>query len=323
MAKSPAAPNIPIHKGLDGVVVDTTAVSKVMPETNSLTYRGYAVQDLCWHCSFEEVAYLLWNGELPDRKQLGAFRRAERKRRELGRNHVSVIKQFPRGAHPMDTIRTAVSYLGMATSYYSVTLIPLADAVSLQFTSPLWVALLAMVFLGESVGINRWGAIALGFIGVLVIMRPGFAEIGIGMLIALSAALFYAGGDITVRALSRTDSIPVIMFYGYILQLPLAVVPAALTWTTPGWDVVPALIAFVAVALGAQYCMTVSLSIADASLVTPVLFMRLPFVAAIGFVFFAQTPDNWTWLGAAIILSSTYVLARWERSGGDQDHESS
>ncbi len=222
---------------------------------------------------------------------------------------------------PLHCARAAVSYLGMATSYYSVTLIPLADAVSLQFTSPLWVALLAMVFLGESVGINRWGAIALGFIGVLVIMRPGFAEIGIGMLIALSAALFYAGGDITVRALSRTDSIPVIMFYGYILQLPLAVVPAALTWTTPGWDVAPALIAFVAVALGAQYCMTVSLSIADASLVTPVLFMRLPFVAAIGFVFFAQTPDNWTWVGAAIILSSTYVLARWERSGGDGEHD--
>ncbi len=217
--------------------------------------------------------------------------------------------------------RAALGYLGMAASYYSITLIPLADAVSLQFTSPLWVAVLAMVVLGEKVGLNRWFAVALGFIGVLVIMRPGFAEIGLGMVVALSAALFYAGGDITVRALSRTDSIAVIMFYGYVLQLPFAVVPAALTWTTPGWDAVPALIAFIAVALGAQYCMTVSLSIADASLVTPVLFLRLPLVAVIGVVIFAQTPDTWTWVGAAIILSSTYVLSRWEGRGKSADRE--
>lgn len=213
---------------------------------------------------------------------------------------------------PLHGVRAALGYLGMAASYYAVTLIPLADAVSLQFTSPLWVAVLAMAVLRESVGLNRWGAVALGFIGVLVIMRPGFSEIGIGMLIALAAALFYAGGDVTVRALSRTDSIPVIMFYGYILQLPFAIVPAVLTWTTPGWEVVPAFIAFLAVALGAQWCMTTALSIADASLVTPVLFLRLPLVAVIGFFFFAQTPDTWTWIGAAIILSSTFVLSRWE-----------
>ena len=101
-----------IYKGLDGVVVDDTAVSKVMPETNSLTYRGYPVQELAALCTFEEVAYLLWHGELPSRKQLAAFRRDERKRREISADHIAVIKRFPKTAHPMDTIRTAVSYLG-------------------------------------------------------------------------------------------------------------------------------------------------------------------------------------------------------------------
>ncbi len=101
-----------IEKGLDGIIVDETAISKVMPETNSLTYRGYAVQDLCEHCCFEEVAYLLWNGELPTRGQLSAFRRDERKRREISKDHIEVIKRFPKTAHPMDTIRTALSYLG-------------------------------------------------------------------------------------------------------------------------------------------------------------------------------------------------------------------
>jgi 2-methylcitrate synthase/citrate synthase II len=101
-----------IQKGLDGVMVDETAISRVVPETNSLTYRGYAVQDLCEHCCFEEVAYLLWNGELPTRSQLTKFRRDERARRELSRDHLAVIRKFPKRAHPMDTIRTAVSYLG-------------------------------------------------------------------------------------------------------------------------------------------------------------------------------------------------------------------
>ncbi len=101
-----------IYKGLDGVYVDSTAVSKVDPAINSLIYRGYPVQDLAEHCGFEQVAYLLLHGELPSRGQLAGFKRAERGRRELSKNHVDLIRLFPRAAHPMDTLRTAVSYLG-------------------------------------------------------------------------------------------------------------------------------------------------------------------------------------------------------------------
>ncbi len=101
-----------IQKGLAGVTVDTTAISKVMPETNSLTYRGYAVQDLCAHASFEEVAWLMWNGDLPTAAQLDGLRAEEVARREISEDHVAVIRRFPRDAHPMDTLRTAVSYLG-------------------------------------------------------------------------------------------------------------------------------------------------------------------------------------------------------------------
>lgn len=101
-----------IQKGLAGVTVDTTAISKVMPETNSLTYRGYAVQDLCARASFEEVAWLMWNGDLPTAAQLDELRAEEARRREISQDHVAVIRRFPRDAHPMDTLRTAVSYLG-------------------------------------------------------------------------------------------------------------------------------------------------------------------------------------------------------------------
>ena len=101
-----------VYRGLDGVIVDETSISKVMPETNSLTYRGYPVQDLCKFCCFEEVAYLLWYGELPNRSQLRSFKNKEKNLRQLSRGALGVIKKFPKRAHPMDTIRTAVSYLG-------------------------------------------------------------------------------------------------------------------------------------------------------------------------------------------------------------------
>ncbi|HEY4251038.1 MAG TPA: bifunctional 2-methylcitrate synthase/citrate synthase [Roseomonas sp.] len=102
-----------IKKGLVGVYADVSTISKVMPETNSLTYGGYAVQDLCEEASFEEVAYLLWHGELPDAAQLKAFQAEERANRALSPALLRVIREMPKDAHPMDAIRTAVSFMGM------------------------------------------------------------------------------------------------------------------------------------------------------------------------------------------------------------------
>lgn len=101
-----------VRKGLYGVVADCTAVSKVMPETNSLTYRGYAVQDLVENCTFEEVFYLLWNGELPTEEQLVEFNNAGRSYRKLDPGLISLIHSLPKDCHPMDVMRTAVSYMG-------------------------------------------------------------------------------------------------------------------------------------------------------------------------------------------------------------------
>lgn len=101
-----------VFKGLAGVVVDTTAISKVVPETNSLTYRGYPVQDLAAHCSFEEVAYLLWYGELPGPREIDRFRQQERSGRRADRSLLSLVAKLPDSCHPMDVVRTAISYLG-------------------------------------------------------------------------------------------------------------------------------------------------------------------------------------------------------------------
>ncbi len=102
-----------IKKGLLGIVVDETTVSQVMPDINSLTYRGYAVQDLCAKCNFEEVAYLVLNGELPNKKQLKSFIKEERSDRKLSKEILSDIKKMPKKAHPMDVVRTAVSLMAL------------------------------------------------------------------------------------------------------------------------------------------------------------------------------------------------------------------
>ena len=105
--------NTDVKYGLAGVMADDTAVSKVMPETNSLTYRGYAVQDLATQCQFEETAYLIWNKELPSQKQLDDFIALEKSQRGISKELIDVMRKFPKGAHPMATLRTAVSFLGL------------------------------------------------------------------------------------------------------------------------------------------------------------------------------------------------------------------
>ncbi|MEY4146295.1 MAG: hypothetical protein RL327_774, partial [Pseudomonadota bacterium] len=107
---------IEIKKGLVGVIADETKVSEVMPDINSLTYRGYAVQDLADVCTFEEVAYLLLKGELPNKSQLSKFQEDERNNRKISENLKKVIQNYPKKAHPMDTTRTSVSHLGLEDS---------------------------------------------------------------------------------------------------------------------------------------------------------------------------------------------------------------
>ncbi|MDA7770171.1 bifunctional 2-methylcitrate synthase/citrate synthase [Candidatus Pelagibacter sp.] len=102
-----------IKKGLLGIVVDETEISKVMPEINSLTYRGYAAQDLCARCDFEEVAYLILNKELPNKKQLKEFKKELSKEITLSKNLINILKQIPKTSHPMDVARTAVSVMGL------------------------------------------------------------------------------------------------------------------------------------------------------------------------------------------------------------------
>ncbi|MUL46146.1 bifunctional 2-methylcitrate synthase/citrate synthase [Mycobacterium sp. CBMA293] len=126
-----------IHKGLAGVVVDTTAISKVVPETNSLTYRGYPVQELAARCSFEQVAYLLWHGELPTEQELAMFCQRERASRRVDRSMYSLLAKLPESCHPMDVVRTAISYLGAEDPEEDDSTVPANYAKSLRMLAVL------------------------------------------------------------------------------------------------------------------------------------------------------------------------------------------
>lgn len=209
-------------------------------------------------------------------------------------------------------VRGMSSYLGMLLSYYSVTLISIAESSALQFTLPFFTFLFAMWLLGERIGVHRWLAMAVGFAGVLIIVQPGFATPNLGVFVALGAALSYGLSDTSTRLLSRTDSTNLIMFYTFVLPIPIGLIPAALNWTWPTWSGWAIVLVFSLVSTAASWCLTRAFEVAEASVVSPVLYLRLPMVAAIGWVFFGQPTDIWTWIGAAIIFVATYALARRE-----------
>ncbi len=202
--------------------------------------------------------------------------------------------------------RAVLTFAASFASYYSVRLITVADSVALQFTLPIFTAILAALALGERVHRHRWIGIVFGFAGALIIVRPGFAEVNAGILIALAAALLFAGVDVMTRFLTGAGSVNQVLFYSFILQIPIVVVPAALDWVTPGPADLPWIGAFVLAAFGAQICMTKSFAAAEASLVSPALYLRMPVVALLGYIFFTELPSVWTWVGAAVLFVSTY-----------------
>ncbi len=209
-------------------------------------------------------------------------------------------------------LRAAGGFVGMCTGYYSLSLINVAESVALQFTLPIFTMFFAVWLLGEKLRSHRVIATLIGFGGVLVIVRPGFSEMNVGIFFALAAAAFYASSDTLSRWLARYDRLPSIMVWNFVFMLPLATVPSLIWWVTPTADSWPYVIGFSLAGVGAQFCLTRSFGLAEASLVSPVLFLRLPLVSVIAWLAFEQTTELWTWIGAAVIFVATTWMARVE-----------
>lgn len=212
----------------------------------------------------------------------------------------------------MHLVRTMIGYGGILCWFYGVSHIPLTDYYALQFTMPLFTIAGAVLILGERSSLRTWIAIAFGFAGALVILRPGLIDVSLGALGALTAALCFAAINIMIKIMARKDDPAVIVVYANFLMIPMSLIPALFDWVTPAWEDVPFILGIGIFGTLAQLSLTRAVALADARIVQPFDFSRLPFAALVGWVLFGEVSDIWTWVGAVIIFAAAYYVLAYE-----------
>jgi drug/metabolite transporter (DMT)-like permease len=230
----------------------------------------------------------------------------------LPRRGLAALRTRHFGLH---VLRNGFHFAGQYAWVYAISLLPLATVFAIEFTMPVWAAALAMLFLGERLNPGRIVMLALGIVGVFVMLRPGVAVIQPAALVMLAGAFAYASTMIATKRLSERDSAFAILFYMGVIQLPLGLIPALPQWVTPGIRDLPWVFAIGAAGLVAHYCMTRAFRIADAMVVVPIDFLRLPLIAVVGVVFYGEPLDLTVMLGAAVIFAGTFYSIRRESMG--------
>ena len=198
--------------------------------------------------------------------------------------------------------RNVAHYAGQYAWLYALTLIPLAELISIEFTTPFWTAILAVIFLGEKLSVPKIAAIALGIVGVAIIVRPGVGTIDPGHLVMLAGAVTFAISVVMVKSLTRTESVVRIIFWMLIIQSIIGLAPAIMVWKAPPADIWPAMFVVAFTGTFSHYCMARALSHADATFIMPIDFFRVPLSALIGFLLYSERIDLFTAAGAALIL---------------------
>lgn len=210
--------------------------------------------------------------------------------------------------------RSIITYAGMVALFFGVAEMPLADATALLFTSPLFTVMIAALWLREPVAMRKWLAIAVGFAGALIIIRPGFVEISFAALAVLGTSISYAIGGAQTKALTATEDPNAVVFYMSRIMIPIAAVPAIYLWTTPtGTDWLWILMLGFST-YASQQSITRAFATAPTATVMPAFYVQLLFVAIFGFWIYDEVPDAFLWIGAAVICASTYYIAQRESS---------
>ena len=203
----------------------------------------------------------------------------------------------------LHVVRNSIHFVGQYTWALAVTLLPLAAVFALEFTMPMWVALLAVPLLGERMTPSRLGSVVIGFLGVLVIVRPGFSSFQPAALLVLVAALAFAISLIATKKLTHDVSTFAIIFWMNCMQLPMALAGSDFLFflRLDQSTIIPAL-AFGVVGLTSHYCLASAFRAGDASVVVPLDFMRIPLIALIGWLYYGETIDVFVFAGAALII---------------------
>ena len=209
-------------------------------------------------------------------------------------------------------LRTILGLASMFLWFYAVTLAPLAEAVALSFSAPLFVTVIAFAMLGEKRTAARWIATLVGFGGVLLVVRPGFADLSYAHAMLLISSLLNALSVLVIKQMTRSDPPERIVAYMVLLFAPLSLLPALFFWEWPSWTALLWLAAIGASGTFAHILQTRALAAADATAIMPFDFSRLPFAALIGFIAFHEVPDVWTVLGALVIFGASFYIAQQE-----------
>src|SRR5215475_1841356 len=208
---------------------------------------------------------------------------------------------------PQHIVRNLVHYGAQLGWFFALTLIPIGQVVAIEFTMPIWTAILAASFLGERITSWKAIAIALGVIGVVVIVRPATGEVNPGQLIALAAAVGFGISMALVKSLTRTESALTVIFWMIVVQAVAGFLPTLYVWTWPsayvfGWVVVIAICGTFS-----HYCLASAMRYADATIVVPMDFLRVPLTATVGWLLYAERLDLYTVLGAVLILTGNLL----------------
>jgi len=214
---------------------------------------------------------------------------------------------------PLHLFRAGFTVVSTFCFFWAISLAPLAKVIAINFSGPLFSTVLAVVVLREVIRARRISALVIGFVGALVIFRPGIVEMDLGSILALSAAFTWAFILLAVKMLSTTESAVTITVYSALLASPVAFLACLPFWVTPTLEQLGWLFAIGCLGSMAHLCMVQAFKNADMTIVLPVVFTRLIWVALLGYIFFAEIPDIWTWVGAAMIFSATTYIAFRER----------
>jgi drug/metabolite transporter (DMT)-like permease len=202
--------------------------------------------------------------------------------------------------------------IAMLAYFLAAAVMPLAELTALAFTKPLFASIGAALILHEIVRARRWSAIAIGFVGVLIVLRPGAEAFSPYAGLVLLSALASAAVALMVKQMTRGDGATTIVLYQSLFLTVLSLPPALLFWQTPSLSNLLLVALIGALGTITWLCFTRAFALADASAVMPLEFLKLPFTALLAFLLFAQVPSIWTWLGGALIFASTIYVSHRE-----------
>jgi drug/metabolite transporter (DMT)-like permease len=208
--------------------------------------------------------------------------------------------------------RCLVALLSMLSWFSGLALIPLGELTAISFLAPLFGSLGAIFFLGEKVRGRRWIAMAIGFLGAMIILRPGISPMGLGQILAVMAAVTAGTSGILVKQLTNKDDPNRIVFLTHAILIPMSLLPALFVWQWPPLSTVPLLLGMGVCATLGHISLVRGYAATDASLVMTFEFSKLPFATVIGYLAFGELTDRWTWVGALVIFASAVYIARRE-----------